>query len=212
MRAETKVVLITGASRGLGRNMALRVAEKGMDVIITYRQEKDEAETVVAQIRAMGQTAHALQLDTGNIKAFDAFFGDLRTVLHDVFGKDKFDVLVNNAGIGIHSSITDTTEETFDSLMNIHFKGVFFLTQRALPLLKDGGSIINISTGLARFAGPGYSVYASMKAAIENLTRYEAKELGARKIRANVIAPGAIATDFGGGLVRDNPQYNNWVS
>jgi NAD(P)-dependent dehydrogenase (short-subunit alcohol dehydrogenase family) len=212
MENKTKIALVTGGSRGLGKDMALQLAAKGLDVLLTYHSKEGEALKVVAQIQQAGRKAAALKLDTGNSKSFDSFINQLRTVLKDTFGADHFDFLVNNGGIGHHAMFTDTPEEVFDELMNVHFKGVYFLTQKALPLMNDGGGIINISTGLARFCGPGFSAYASMKGAIEVFTRYLAKELGARGIRANVIAPGAIATDFGGGAVRDNEQYNKIIA
>ena len=207
-----KIALVTGGSRGLGKNMALSLATKGINVILTYNSKKDEALAVVAEIEKTGQKAAALQLSAGDTKTFDAFFAQVKTVLKDTFGADKFDFLINNAGIGIHASFAETTEEQFDELMNIHFKGVFFLTQKALPLINDGGRIVNLSSGLARFSNPGYAAYASMKGGIETLSRYMAKELGARGIAVNVVAPGAIETDFGGGMVRDNKQVNDYVA
>ncbi len=207
-----KIALVTGGSRGLGKEMALSLAKKGIDVIITYNSKKDEAAAVVAAIEAGGQRAAALQLNTGEVQTFDAFFTTLKSILSSHFNSDTIHFLVNNAGIGIHAPFANTTEEQFDTLLNIHFKGTFFLTQKALPLLSDGGGIVNISTGLARFSFPGYSAYAAMKGAIETLTRYQAKELGSRKIRVNVVAPGAIETDFGGGVVRDNADMNSTVA
>lgn len=212
MENNSKIALVTGGSRGLGRNMALKLAEKGIGVIITYHSKKDEALDVVTQIEQKGQKAAALQLSAGDVKSFDAFFSQLRETLKNTFGTDRFDFLVNNAGMGYNATVAETTEEHFDELMNVHFKGVYFLTQKALPLLNDKGGIINISSGLARFSMPSYSAYASMKGAVEVFTRYLAKELGPRGIRANVIAPGAIATDFSGGHVRDNEQLNTLIS
>jgi len=209
---QTKIALVTGGSRGLGKNMALSLAKKGLDVIITYNSKEDEALEVVKEIEVIGQKAAALQLNVGDSKSFDAFIGDVSSTLQSTFKTDKIDFLVNNAGIGIHASFAETTEEQFDTLMNIHFKGTFFLTQKALSILADGGGIVNISSGLARFSNPGYAAYASMKGAIETLTKYQAKELGARGIRANIVAPGAIETDFGGGLVRDNAQVNAFLA
>lgn len=211
MSNNRKIALVTGGSRGLGRNMALRIAANGMDVILTYRSRNEEAQQVVDEIEQMGQKAAALSLDTGDIRSFDAFFDQLKTLLHEQFGTDHFDFLINNAGIGRGAPISETTEEMFDELMHIHLKGVYFLTQKALPILNDGGGIINVSSGLARFSVPGYSAYGAMKGAIEVLTRYLAKELGPRGIRANTLAPGAIATDFGGGHVRDNEDVNKMV-
>ncbi|MCD0476299.1 SDR family oxidoreductase [Flavobacterium sp. EDS] len=212
MAANTKIALVTGGSRGLGKNMAISIAKKGIDVILTYNSNQDEAKIVVSEIEKLGQKAIALQLNTGgDIKSFDAFYTQIATVLRDTFHTERFDFLINNAGIGINTPFSETTEEQFDQLMNINYKGVYFLTQKALPLLHDGGRIINISTGLSRFTAPGYSAYASMKGAIETLTKYLAKELGNRKITVNVVAPGAIETDFGGGAVRDIQQYNDYV-
>jgi NAD(P)-dependent dehydrogenase (short-subunit alcohol dehydrogenase family) len=211
MDKKMKIGLITGGSRGLGRNMAFRMAEKGIDVVITYRSRKEEAQEVVSQIVKMGRKAAALQLDTGNVSSFDNFFERFSETLSKDFSAAKFDCLVNNAGIGISASADTTTEEQFDELLNVHFKGVYFLTQKALPLMNDGGRIINLSSGLARFCTPGYSAYASMKGAIETYTRYLAKELGPRRIAANVVAPGAIETDFAGGVIRDNQEYNQYV-
>ncbi|MDB5155110.1 MAG: short-chain dehydrogenase/reductase [Mucilaginibacter sp.] len=212
MESNNKIALVTGGSRGLGKDMALSLAKKGINVILTYHSKKNEAQAVVAEIQQRGLKAAALQLNAGDVKSFDTFFGQLKTVLKDTFNTDHFDFLINNAGIGLGTSFADTTEDDFDELMNIHFKGVFFLTQKSLPLINDGGRIVNISTGLARFSMPGYSAYASMKGAIEVLTRYMAKELGARRIAANVVAPGAIETDFRGGAVRDNADINKHVA
>lgn len=212
MPTNNKIALLTGGSRGLGKNMALSLAAKGIDVILTYNSKKEEALAVVTQIEKDGQKAVALQLDTADIKSFDAFFGEVVKVLKDTFNTEHFDFLINNAGIGIHSLFAETTEQQFDLLMNIHFKGVFFLTQKALQLINDGGRIINLSSGLVRFSGPGFAAYASMKGAIETLTKYQAKELGARGIAVNVVAPGAIETDFGGGVVRDNPEANKYIA
>jgi NAD(P)-dependent dehydrogenase (short-subunit alcohol dehydrogenase family) len=207
-----KIALVTGGSRGLGKNMVLAIAKKGIDFILTYHSKKEEAEEVVKAVEAGGQKAAALQLNTGDVKSFDAFFKALGTTLDAKFNTQQINFLVNNAGIGMHVPIAETTEEQFDNIINIHFKGVFFLTQKALPLLNDGGRIINISSGLARFSMAGTSVYGSAKGAIETFTRYLAKELGPRGIAANVVAPGAIETDFSGGMVRDNPQVNKMVA
>jgi NAD(P)-dependent dehydrogenase (short-subunit alcohol dehydrogenase family) len=212
MSKNNKIALVTGGSRGLGKNMALSLAKKGINVILTYHTKKDEAQAVIAEIEKAGQKVAALQLNTGDIKSFDTFFGQLKTVLKDTFNTDHFDFLINNAGVGLHVPFAETTEEMFDNLLNIHFKGVFFFTQKALPILNDGGRIINLSSGLARFSMPGTSAYASMKGAIEVLSRYMAKELGSRGIAVNVVAPGAIETDFSGGMVRDNPQVNQQVA
>lgn len=207
-----KIALVTGGSRGLGKNMALSLAQKGNDVIITYRSQKEEAEKVIEEIQQLGQQAVALQLDVANSKTFDSFIESLKSALSETFKADKIDFLINNAGIGTHASFAETTEEQLDTLYSIHFKGAFLLTQKALSILANGGGIINISTGLARFSFPGYAAYASMKGAIETLTKYQAKELGQRGIRVNVVAPGAIETDFGGGTVRDNAQVNAHIA
>jgi NAD(P)-dependent dehydrogenase (short-subunit alcohol dehydrogenase family) len=212
MEQMSKIALVTGGSRGLGKNMALSLAKKGIDVILTYNSKKEEALAVVAGIERSGRKAAALQLNAGDVKSFTAFYGQVGALLKDRFGVDRFDFLVNNGGTGLHASFAETSEEAFDDLVNIHFKGVYFLTQKALPLINDGGRIINISSGLARFSMPGTSAYGSMKAAVETLTRYMAKELGARGIAANVVAPGAIETDFNGGMVRDNPELNKQVA
>lgn len=209
---QQKIALVTGGSRGLGKNMALNLAQKGISVILTYNNKKEEALAVVKEIEQTGQKAAALQLDVANAKSFDSFFEEIKTTLQTVFKADKIDFLINNAGIGMHASFAETTEEQFDILLNVHLKGAFFLTQKALPLMANGGGIVNISTGLARFVFSGYAAYAAMKGAIETLTKYQAKELGERQIRVNVVAPGAIETDFGGGAVRDNAQVNGFVS
>jgi NAD(P)-dependent dehydrogenase (short-subunit alcohol dehydrogenase family) len=208
----TKIALVTGGSRGLGRNTAINLARKGEDVIMTYHSRKDEAEAVVAEIAALGRTAVALQLDTGDVASFDAFVSRVRDALGTTWGTDSFDHLVNNAGTGHMQPFAETTEAAFDQMVNIHLKGVYFLTQKLLPLLADGGRIINLSSGLARFTLPGMSAYAMMKGGVEVLTRYLAKELGARGIAVNTVAPGAIETDFGGGAVRDNKAYNQQVA
>lgn len=212
MSVNNKIALVTGGSRGLGKNMALSLANEGIDVILTYNSNKDEALAVVSAIEKAGQKAAALQLNTGDVKSFDSFFVQLGTVLKDTFNTGNFDFLINNAGIGLNAAFAETTEETFDNLVNIHFKGVFFLTQKALALLNDGGGIVNISSGLARFTSPGYAAYGSIKGGVETLTMYEAKELGSRGIRVNVVAPGAIETDFGGGMVRDNAHINQHIA
>jgi len=208
MNPQANIALITGGNRGLGRNAALKLAEQGVDVVLTFRNNRAEADEVVAQIEKKGRRAVALQLDVGVSSSFGAFSDTLREALKKTWQRDTFDYLVNNAGIGLHASFAETTEAQFDELVNVHFKGPYFLTQKLLPLIADGGRILNVSSGLARFALPGMSAYASMKGAIEVLTRYQAKELGSRGIAVNTIAPGAIETDFSGGLVRDNAQVN----
>lgn len=210
--SNNKIALVTGGSRGLGKDMALSLAKKGINVILTYNSKKDEADAVVTEIERAGLKAAALQLNTGDIKSFDSFFTQLKTTLKETFGTEHFDFLINNAGVGYHATIAETTEEQFDMLVNIHFKGVYFLTQKALPVINDGGRIINISSGLARFSMVGTSAYAAMKGAVETLTRYMAVEFGPRGIAVNTVAPGAIATDFSGGMVRDNKQVNDRVA
>jgi NAD(P)-dependent dehydrogenase (short-subunit alcohol dehydrogenase family) len=207
----TKIAIITGSSRGLGKSTALNLAKKGVDVIVTYNSNAAEAKNVVAQIESLGAKAVALQLDSSNTKTFDSFVAQVKASLQATWQTEHFDFLVNNAGTGVYAAFADTTEEQFDHLMNIHLKGVFFLTQKLLPLINDGGRIVNLSSGLARFAIPGYGAYASMKGAIEVLS-YMAKELGSRQIAVNTVAPGAIETDFGGGAVRDNPEANQFIA
>jgi len=210
--AKNKIALVTGGSRGLGKDMAMQLTAKGFDVVITYHSKKDEADRVVNEIKALGRKAHALQLDVALTHTFDSFVATLTSALKTTFAVEKLDALVNNAGVGTHASFTDTTPEQFDNMVNVHLKAPFFLTQKLLPLLNDEGSIVNISSGLARFSFPGYAAYGTMKGAVETLTKYQAKELGERKIRVNVVAPGAIETDFGGGAVRDNKELNTMIS
>ncbi|MCW4470802.1 SDR family oxidoreductase [Flavobacterium sp. MFBS3-15] len=212
MDTKNKIALVTGGSRGLGRNMALALAKKGIDVILTYHSNKAEADKVVAEIESMGQKAVAFQLDAGNVASFDSFFAEATAHLLEKTGSSNFDFLINNAGTALYAPFAETTEEQFDNALNIHYKGVFFLTQKALPYLNDNGRIINIASGLARFSFPGSSAYGSMKGAVEVLTRYLAKELGHRGIAANVVAPGAIETDFGGGRVRDDKEMNGHIA
>jgi len=207
-----KIAIVTGGSRGLGKNAIEKLAKNNVDIILTYHSQADAAQAVVQSVEAQGGKAVALQLNTGASGSFDAFVAQVKTQLQQVWQRDTFDFLVNNAGVGLHESFADTTEEQFDLMMNVHLKGPFFLTQKLLPLMADGGRILNVSSGLARFALQGSSAYAIMKGAIEVLTRYQAKELGARGITANVLAPGAIETEFSGGMVRDNPDVNKIVS
>ncbi|CAN5846987.1 SDR family oxidoreductase [soil metagenome] len=207
-----KIALITGGSRGLGKSAALALAHQGVDIILTYQSRQLEALAVVAEIVATGRQAVALQLDVGQTGSFPVFAHQVQQALEQTWQRQNFDFLLNNAGIGVHASFADTSEAQFDQLMNIQFKGVFFLTQVLLPLIADHGRILNVSTGLTRFALPGFAAYAAMKGAIEVLTKYLAKELGARGIAVNVIAPGAIETDFGGGVVRDNTQMNSFIA
>jgi len=204
----THITLVTGASRGLGRNTALSIARQGGDVIVTYQRRADDALAVVAEIQALGRKAVALPLDTGNVSGFAAFASELADVLRHHWQRDRFDHLVNNAGHGDYALIEHTREAQFDGLVNVHFKGVYFLTQALLPLIADGGRIVNLSSGLTRVSFPGYAAYAAVKAAVEVLSVYMAKEFGGRGIAVNTVAPGAIETDFGGGAVRDNPEVN----
>lgn len=207
-----RIALVTGASRGLGRSTALKLAEQGSDLIITYKGSEAEAHAVVRQVEALGHRAVALQLDVADSGSFGAFAERLKAVLAATWQREHFDHLVNNAGIGVTASFAETTEAQFDLLADIHLKGTFFLTQRLLPLIADGGRIVNTSTGLARFTFPGYAAYAAMKGGVEVLTRYMAKELAPRGITVNTIAPGAIETDFRDGAVRDDPQANAQIA
>jgi NAD(P)-dependent dehydrogenase (short-subunit alcohol dehydrogenase family) len=207
-----KIALITGASRGLGRSAALHLAAQGIDIIGTYNSRADEAQALVTELQALGAKAAMLQLDVGHSENFAAFAAQVEQELGQTFERQRFDFLINNAGVGVHALFSETTPEQFDLLMNVQLKGPFFLTQQLLPLINDGGRIVNISSGLTRFSLPGYGAYAAMKGAMEVLTRYQAKELGARQIGVNVLAPGAIETDFGGGTVRDNSAVNAMVA
>lgn len=208
----SKVALVTGGSRGLGKNMSLQLAKKGFDIILTYNSSVNEATKVVDEIIEIGRKAKAIQLDVANSKGFDAFVQSVNSSLKNDFAAESLFALVNNAGIAAYTSIADTSEEVFDSMVNIHLKAPYFITQKLLSTISDGGSIINVSSGLARFSYPNYAPYAIMKASIESLTRYQAQEFGIRKIRVNTIAPGAIATDFGGGAVRDNKDLNAMIA
>ncbi|MEC0184641.1 SDR family oxidoreductase [Paenibacillus peoriae] len=207
----TKIAIVTGGSRGMGRSTVLSLASRGVDSIFTYHYNQGEAEKVVSLARDMGRKAIALQLDTGKVSTFDSFVQNVVNALKEL-GADRFNYLVNNAGTSHRNAFEKTTEEELDKLYEVHFKGVFFLTQKLLPLIHDGGRIVNISSGLTRFTIPESGAYASMKGAIEILTRYMAKELGTRGIAVNTIAPGAIATDFSGGALRDNPEVNKYVA
>jgi len=212
MDNRTKIAVVTGGSRGLGKNSALKVAGKGLDVIITYNSNREEADKTVAEIQALGRKAIAYQLNTKDVKSFDAFVKTVGDHLEENTGSRNIDFLINNAGTALYAPVSETTEEQLDDMVDIHFKGVFFLTQKFLPFMNDGGGIINISSGLARFALPGSSVYGSLKAGVEMLTKYMAKELGSRKIKVNVVAPGAIETDFGGGRTRDDENVNSMIA
>jgi NAD(P)-dependent dehydrogenase (short-subunit alcohol dehydrogenase family) len=207
----SRIALVTGGSRGLGRNTVLSLAQRGVDSIFTYHFNQAEADHVAAKVAEAGRRAIPLRLDTGDTRGFDAFVQEVRKVLA-ALGTERFDYLVNNAGVSSHAAFDQTTEDELDRLYNIHFKGVFFLTQKLLPLINDGGRIVTLSTGLTRIITPGSAAYGSMKGAIEVLTRYLAKELGPRRIAVNTVAPGAIATDFSGGVVRDNPEVNKRIA
>ena len=208
----SKIALVTGGSRGLGKDSAIQLAKKGFHIILTYQTKKEFADEVVKEIEKMGQKAFALPLDISTTAGFNQFANEVKDILDTQFDSAKLDALVNNAGIGINQSFETTTEETLDTMTNIHFKGPYFLTQKLLPLLNDGSSIVNTSSGLARFSFAGYSAYGAMKAAIDSLSRYQALELGSRKIRVNSIALGAIETDFGGGVVRDISDLNQHIA
>jgi NAD(P)-dependent dehydrogenase (short-subunit alcohol dehydrogenase family) len=210
---QTKIAMVTGGSRGIGKNAAIRLADKGLDVIVTYRTSKKEAEDVVRIIESMGRKAKAFQMDSGkSVSTFDGFVTAVSNYLQETYDVNKLDYLINNAGIGGHGSLETVTEEAFDNMFNVQFKGVFFLTQKLLPFINDNGGIINISSGLTRIIFPNTDVYASAKGAIEVLSKVWAAELTSKKIRVNVVAPGAIATDFNGGLTRDNPEMNKTIS
>jgi NAD(P)-dependent dehydrogenase (short-subunit alcohol dehydrogenase family) len=208
----SRLTIVTGGSRGLGRNTALSIGRQGGDVILTYQSREADAEAVVREIEDMGRKAMALRLDAGDIESFRPFVERLRTALAETWGRETFDCLVNNAGHGDIAPFAETTESQFDGLINVHFKGVFFLTQALLPLIADGGRIVNLSSGLTRMVLPGFAAYAAAKAAVEVLTLYLAKELGSRGITVNTVAPGAIETDFGGGMVRDTPEVNQQIA
>ncbi|WP_193176449.1 SDR family NAD(P)-dependent oxidoreductase [Oricola nitratireducens] len=212
MTTDTKITLITGGSRGLGRNTAVHLAGKGIDSVLTYQSNREAAEAAVREVEAAGGKAVALQLDTSDVPAFAAFVEKLIATLKDNWGRETLHFLVNNAGIGLHKPFAETSEAEFDALMNVHVKGVYFLTQALLPVIEDGGRIVNLSSGLARFHLPGSSAYGTMKGAVETMTRYMARELGSRGIAVNVVAPGAIETDFNGGMVRDNAEMNKMVA
>ena len=212
MTTNSKIALVTGGSRGLGKDMAIQLAKRGLNVILTYHSKKDEAQNVVAEIEKFGQKAIAIQLDVADSNTFEAFVNEVKTALQTNFQTDKFDYLVNNAGVGTHASFGETTVEQFDNMVNIHLKAPFFLTQKLLPQFNNGGGIVNIASGLTRFTFTGYDAYATMKGGVETLSRYQAKFLGERGIRVNIVAPGAIETDFGGGAVRDNKELNGYIA
>jgi NAD(P)-dependent dehydrogenase (short-subunit alcohol dehydrogenase family) len=206
------ITLITGGSRGLGKSMALHLAQQGSDIILTYHSKQTEAEAVVAEIQALGRKAVALQLDVSQSATFPAFADKVEKALAQTFSATHLTALVNNAGTGLNAPFENTTEDQFDQMVNIHLKASFFLSQKLVPLMAKGSTILNISSGLARFSFPGFAAYGTMKAAIDTLTRYMALELAPRGIRVNSLAPGAIETDFGGGAVRDNPEYNKTIA
>ena len=211
MPEQTRIALVTGGSRGLGRSTVLALAARGVPSIITYKDNRPAADEVVASAEQAGVKASALRLDTGAVRSFPGFVEEVRRVLGG-WGVERFDHLVNNAGTSHHAGIAEVTEEDFDGLFNVHVKGVFFLTQKLLPLISDGGRIVNVSSGLTRIIYPGSAAYGTMKGAVEVLTKYLAKELGPRRIAVNVVAPGAVQTDFSGGMVRDNPEINRRVA
>lgn len=210
--SEKKIALITGGSRGLGKNMALSIARKGMDVILTFRTNEDEAKQTVQEIESAGQKAIALPLDMTDTGSLDGFVESVLAALTSGWDTQTFHFLINNAGMGATVPFAEVTDELFTDFLNVHFKGIYFLTQKLLPYIGSGGGIINISSGTTRFANPGYSVYASMKGAVEVLTKYMAKELGSKGIRANVVAPGPIETDFNNAAIRSNPQMKQILS
>ena len=210
--ANKKLAVITGGSRGLGRNAAVHLARAGVSSIITYRSNKAEADNAVAEVAKAGAKAVALPLDVGDARTFGDFAAAVATTLRQTFGRERFDFLVNNAGSGLHRLIAETTEAELDQMYREHLKAPYLVTQKLLPLIEDGGRILNVSSGLARFTAPGSSAYAAMKGGVEVLTRYMARELGPRQISVNVIAPGAIETDFGGGRVRDDAQLNQQIA
>lgn len=207
-----KIALVTGGSRGLGKDMALSLAKKGIDVIVTYNSNRAEAENVVAEIKAANQNAAALQLDMTMPGNLDKFLSELSSALADIWNTDKFDYLVHNAGFGATIPMADATEEIFDQLVNVHYKSVYFLTQKSVSHMNNGGGIVFISSGTTRFCVPGYSIYSSLKGAVEVLSKFVAKELGARGIRSNVVAPGPVETDFNNAAIRNNPQMQGYLS
>lgn len=208
----TKIAVVTGGSRGLGRDMAISIAKKNIDVILTYNSNKESAEEVVVEIERSGQKAYAIKFDVSDLKSYDNFISEIKTVLKTKWNSDKFDFLINNAGVGATIPIAQVTEEAFDNLMNIHFKGVYFLTQKSLPMMNDNGGVVFISSGTTRFCVPGYSVYSSLKGAVEVFTKYVAKEYGNRGIRSNIVAPGPVETDFNNAAIRNNPQMQGFLT
>jgi NAD(P)-dependent dehydrogenase (short-subunit alcohol dehydrogenase family) len=209
---EAKIAVVTGGSRGLGRDMVLSLARKGMDVIFTYYTNKGEADKVIAEVLAMNRKAVAIQFDISDFKSLDGFVSNLKDALKGNWNTERFDYLIQNAGIGATLAIPQVTEEVFDNLMNIHFKSVYFLTQKAVVFMNDHGGIVFISSGTTRFCVPGYSVYSSLKGAVEIFTKYVAKEFGSRGIRSNIVAPGPIETDFNNAAIRSNPQMKSFLA
>ncbi|MCF0069554.1 SDR family oxidoreductase [Dyadobacter sp. CY261] len=203
-----KIALITGGSRGIGKDIALNLAQKGTDIILTYLSNRTEAEATVAAIESVGRKAVALPLNAAETPGFDTFFNQVNLALRDTFDAERFDFLINNAGTSLTAPVTETTEAQFDEMLNIHLKGVYFLTQKAVNYIHDGGRIVNISSAVSRYSFPGVSAYAIMKGGIDVYTRYLALELGARRISANVVAPGAV---FGGSTMQDSPEIRAWV-
>lgn len=208
----TKIAVVTGGSRGLGRDMAISIAKKNIDVILTYNSNKESAEEVVVEVEKSGQKAYAIKFDVSDLKSYDNFISEIKTVLKTKWNSDKFDFLINNAGVGATIPIAQVTEEAFDNLMNIHFKGVYFLTQKSLPMMNDNGGVVFISSGTTRFCVPGYSVYSSLKGAVEVFTKYVAKEYGNRGIRSNIVAPGPVETDFNNAAIRNNPKMQDFLT
>lgn len=208
----TKIAVVTGGSRGLGRDMAISIAKKNIDVILTYNSNKESAEEVVVEIEKSGQKAYAIKFDVSDLKSYDNFISEIKTVLKTKWNSDKFDFLINNAGVGATIPIAQVTEEAFDNLMNIHFKGVYFLTQKSLPMMNDNGGVVFISSGTTRFCVPGYSVYSSLKGAVEVFTKYVSKEYGNRGIRSNIVAPGPVETDFNNAAIRNNPKMQDFLT
>jgi NAD(P)-dependent dehydrogenase (short-subunit alcohol dehydrogenase family) len=208
----TKIALVTGGSRSLGRDMAISLAKKNIDVVLTYKDSKEAAQDVVKEIKALGRNAAALQFDQSDVKSIDPFLEEVRNVLLKEWNSEKFDFLINNAGIGATVPIPQVTEEIFDHILNTNFRSIYFLTQKALPMMNDNGSVIFISTGTTRFSIPGYSVYASLKGAMEIFSKYVAKEFGNRGIRSNVVAPGPVETDFNDAMIRNTPQLKTYLS
>ncbi|HEX6521876.1 MAG TPA: SDR family oxidoreductase [Streptosporangiaceae bacterium] len=208
--AGPRVAIVTGGSRGIGRSSVMNLAARGVNVVFTYNSNAEAADEVAAEARKYGPEVSALQLDVSKVDTFDSFVDEVRSTLA-ALGTDRFDYLVNNAGIWHTASFADTTAEDLDRLYAVNIRGLFFITQKLLPFIRDNGRILNLSSGLVRFVFPGKGAYAASKGAVEPLTRYLAAELGPRGIRVNSLAPGATATDFSGGVIRDDPNYRKRV-